>query len=118
MRTGLPIAVACLFLAACGSPRCPPEAPCAVADGGLSIFDCGKSSCTAGQLCVVPASCSDVFDVTSAQARCVDRPEACADPHTQCSCFVQASGDSSQKVCCFYAGWQPYAFNICSFSCD
>ena len=113
------LAVLCLASLACGGKSpCPPDAPCAPADGGLTVFDCGTGQCTAGQLCAVPASCDEVFEYTSQSAACVDRPAACGDPATQCRCLADSQGDPTRKICCFFAGWKPYSFNICSFACD
>ncbi len=116
--------LAMLAVGCTGSTPCPPDQPCADPDGGVE-FTCGNARCTGTQLCVVPATCDDPPTETSPGAQCVDLPPVCTDPRSQCSCEadVVAGGDGGvvdmiAEQCCFFAGWVPASFNICTVTCD
>jgi len=134
----VPLAISLLAAAAgagCGS-KCPPEEPCVATDAGLQkakcvatktcgttgvtdegelVFDCGSGLCRGAQLCVAPSSCQSGHDFSSYEARCEDKPAACDDVQTQCDC---TTGPDAGTVCCHFAGWQPYSFNVCNFACQ
>src|SRR5436309_1022105 len=105
------------------SPRCPPEKPCPEPDGG-QVFACGDTQCNANQLCVVPGGCGQEPTVTSPGAHCIDLPAVCTDRRTQCSCQADiarggdgGAHDGEALQCCFFAGWQPGSFDVCTYGC-
>lgn len=101
-------------LAACGSVSCPPDHPCSLPDGG-NFFACGKSSCHAGQICLVPESCTNSRDFSAENATCQDLPPSCADAGEPCGCQAGVLG---QPFGCCWDEAGASTTPACDFQCQ